>query len=93
MNTFWKEFKNTDFGPKNGPFTHPNLDIRKIFQKNPKQSFKLFFNACHQVQLYKNLIKRFWEKLKTINFDPKMAHLLQFFLKKGLRYFLVFIKS
>ena len=30
-----------------------------------------FFNACHQVQYQKNLMNRFIEKFKSVDFGPK----------------------
>lgn len=44
----------------------------------PKKPLLLrIFNACNQEQFQKNLINKFREKFKLVNFDPKIIHLHQ----------------
>lgn len=65
-------------------------NFRKDFRShlpNLKQKFSLkpqnshicrFFNACHQVQVQKNLINKFWETSKNANFEPQIAWCIRF---------------
>ena len=49
----------------------PNLEIIRIFLKNPKQSLYPIFNAFHRAQIQKNLKKIFKQYFKKIDFRPK----------------------
>ena len=70
MKAFIEKLKSDDFGPKNYPFL-PFWAQNFFSQILKTVTFIHLFNAFHQVEFQKNLMNRFKENLKNVNFGPK----------------------
>ena len=70
-----------DFGPQNGQFPYfgHNKHYEIINIHNIHKSPLPKWRCCHVVQFQKKSPNNiFWEKLKNVDFDPKMPHLPHF---------------
>ena len=77
INRLREKFKNVDLGLKM-LHLHHFLHVKNFPQKSKTVTFNHFFNAFHHVQFYKNLIKRFRVKFKSIDSGPKNASFTPF---------------
>ena len=74
----FEKFKKLILIPKMTYFLH--FGYNRIFHKNPKLTYTHFLNTCHQVQFYKNLMKRlqkcqFWAKKWTISLNLSITRI------------------
>ena len=81
MNRFGEKSKTFDFGPKNGPFSS-FWAYQEFSIKIENCYFYQLFNAFNQTQFKKNLMNRFTEKFKNVDFGHKNGLFKQFWAKQ-----------